>query len=141
MQWFKDMPKIQRAIPIADGKEDKKKGTVDSYYSVVHCFVCHEQSEEKVCNKCMSNLPNSIAILSARLNVAEKKYGTLQSICRSCTGHSTMLDADSACVSIDCPVFFTRKAQLDRVRMGSKWARTMTDLDNKELNSIQWFDF
>jgi DNA polymerase zeta len=135
------MPKIRRANQIFEDQVSKKGKTIDSYFRTIHCFVCHIHCEKEICSLCLANIPVSIGTLSSRIRLAEKRYGTLQDICRSCTGHSTSFDADSACISIDCPIYFKRRSQLDKVRLGSKWTRTINELGQNNSENIRWFDF
>lgn len=135
------MPKIERAKHILKDVDEGRKGiTVDSYFSTFHCFVCRSRNENEICNNCVKNVPLSIAILASRLRVSERKYATLQEICRSCTGHTTNLDADTGCISIDCPIYFKRKSQLEKVRLCSRWTKSMNELEHEEILKLNWFD-
>lgn len=136
------MPKRFRAIPQLEHSSEVKKGkTVDSYYVSIHCMVCQKQTTSQICDECseISSIPKSISVLSRRLGKHEAKYRTVQEICRACTGHSTMFDADSACISLDCPIFFTRSRQQEKVRLGSRWLKMATSLDTVNMEDVSWF--
>ncbi|KAJ3294860.1 DNA polymerase zeta [Borealophlyctis nickersoniae] len=136
--WFNEMPKVHRAIQFTDSQlQHQKKGgrTIDQYYATQHCLVCHEliMRGKDMCEICSRDPQSSAARLAERLNEAERRHTALQRVCRSCTSHATAEDANSACVSLDCPVLFARMRSINDVRLGSRLVRAMNALNEESV--------
>ncbi|KAJ3040197.1 DNA polymerase zeta [Rhizophlyctis rosea] len=141
-RWFEEMPKVHRAIQFTTSQRDpgfQPEGeravrigggrTIDQYYVSQHCLVCHELTHKEICNKCLSTPQSTSLRLVQRLNETQRKHNSLQRICRSCTGHSTALDAEVACESLDCPVLFARVKSRGEARLERRLWRGMEALD------------
>ncbi|KAJ3150701.1 DNA polymerase zeta [Geranomyces michiganensis] len=132
--------------------------TIDQYYVARHCVVCHTlvagsegrggggggdddgkggggtgadnaDGDTTLCALCRADPPTTAATLTMRASAAQRAHAQIQSVCRSCTGHATALDADSACVSLDCPVFFARLKANDAARLAARWERSCSLLE------------
>ena len=77
-----------------------------------------------LCDACKSDPQRSGMLLFSRLRRVEKEHMQLTEICMSCTGLRTQ---DTACSSLDCPVFFERVKvndtlrELEQVRAVLQW--------------------
>ena len=123
-KWYADMPKVSRAIQYSnDYYADSEKAhpfrpqqnTIDSYFKSKLCLVCESNlvvgDGKSVCDGCIdSESKRASASLKILYRVREDqdKYRKVLEICRSCTSHSTALDLDNKCVSIDCPIYYSR---------------------------------
>ncbi|KAK3190697.1 DNA polymerase zeta [Lecanicillium sp. MT-2017a] len=124
--WYDEMPKVQRIYQSTTGG---KRATLESYMKSSHCLVCggkflneagqsHQQQAESVahmslCPRCRRTKPASVLALQNKLAAEERKYQETLSICRSCTGDAPIDDV--RCDSKDCPVFWTRMRQRNKV--------------------------
>ncbi|TPX57882.1 DNA-directed DNA polymerase [Spizellomyces sp. 'palustris'] len=127
--WFHEMPKVQRAIQFTASQmrhelpQQLKNGpgqTIDQYYVAKHCLVCHELTHNEICGSCARDPQTSASKLARRISESEERYTQLQRVCRSCSGHSTALDLDSACISLDCPVYYARVKAKNGVKLNAK---------------------
>ncbi|XP_069126103.1 uncharacterized protein [Argopecten irradians] len=109
--WYNDMPKVTRIVPPTVMAADSKKGTISSFFSVVSCPVCEEQTHQDICNKCAQN-PQRVAVtLNKRIREWDQVYANLTKICNNCM---SVQDDAQPCVSLDCPILFRRNtAKLD----------------------------
>lgn len=80
----------------------------------------------------MLDVPAVIGQLNGRVHEAETKYKVIQEICRSCTGHSDFFEAETACNSLDCPVYYTRLKSLQKVRLSETLNKVTQELQNQE---------
>ena len=87
-----------------------------------------------ICNKCRESPQSTTVRLVQRLNEAQRKHAALQRICRSCTGHSTAQDAESACVSLDCPVYFARVKSKNDVRFEGKLLKGVESMNEDAMD-------
>jgi DNA polymerase zeta len=122
-QWFKALPKTAKAR-IYQGEKGK---TIDSFYSSSSCICCSERSVDQFCTTCFQNKNKTRLALYRKCVVWEERFAIVQMICQSCTGHY-MIDANSSCQSLACPVFFTRRKALNHVRQISKITRALESL-------------
>ncbi|KAI8904535.1 hypothetical protein DFJ77DRAFT_480554 [Powellomyces hirtus] len=130
--WFNEMPKVQRAIqftpsqlqPDVRTRSTRNARTIDQFYVAKHCLICHDLTYEELCETCTRDPQASTSTLALRINEAERRHSELQRICRSCSAHNTALDADSACVSLDCPVFYARLKANQTVRLSARWKQS-----------------
>src|SRR4051794_2090847 len=83
----------------------------------------------EICDKCIVTPQSTTLRLAQRLNETQRKHNGLQRICRSCTGHSTAVDADVVCESLDCPVYFARVKSRGEARLERKLWRGMEALE------------
>ncbi|KAI8909780.1 hypothetical protein EDD86DRAFT_190413 [Gorgonomyces haynaldii] len=136
VQWYNDMPKIKRAMTILD---DQKRGkTIDSFYRAMHCIICHKPTEQALCKSCLEQPNVSLQHLGAKVRKAEQEFVELQERCRRCTGHETLLDLESQCISLDCNIYFRRNQALEMARQSQKWFTELESLDREERDKIQW---
>ena len=72
------------------------------------------------CESCFSHPHLSALVLQNRINSIERKHSLLQDVCRSCCGVSPA-SADPAiqCVSVDCPVLYSRLRSEQEVQFTS----------------------
>ncbi|KNC96642.1 DNA polymerase (pol2) [Spizellomyces punctatus DAOM BR117] len=135
--WFNEMPKVQRAIQFTASQmrpelqQQLRNGpgqTIDQYYVAKHCLVCHELTHNEICGSCARDPQTSASKLARRISESEKRYIQLQRVCRSCSGHSTALDLDSACISLDCPVYYARVKAKHGVKLNAKILNGMEKL-------------
>ncbi|CEJ91394.1 Putative DNA polymerase [[Torrubiella] hemipterigena] len=120
-QWYDEMPKIQRVHQVLAA--GSKRSTLESYMKSTHCPVCsvkfrneaaHSDHEDTpLCPDCRANVPASLLALETKVRIEEKKYQELLSICTNCTGHAPL--DEIRCDSKDCPVFWSRMRQKNRV--------------------------
>ncbi|KAJ3178368.1 DNA polymerase zeta [Geranomyces variabilis] len=126
--------------------------TIDQYYVARHCVVCHALvakpgrgggagdrgggggggnggGDTTLCASCRADTPTTAATLAMRSSAAQRAHAQIQNVCRSCTGHATALDADSACISLDCPVFFARLKANDAARLAERWEKSCAQLE------------
>ena len=118
LKWYNEMPKVSRAIHYTDDylaeKGQKQRITIDSYYKSKLCLICETNlvgNSKDVCQSCQegeSNKASSHLKILYNLRDSQDKFRKVQEICRSCTSHASALDAKSMCVSIDCPVYYSR---------------------------------
>ena len=119
--WYDEMPKVQRIHQHAG--HGGRKTTLESYMRSTHCLVCSRRftSENNgggggtpLCPTCRSRPDASLLTLQSRLTTEERQYEEVLSVCRSCSGLSPAEEVQ--CDSKDCPVFWTRMRQLNKVR-------------------------
>jgi hypothetical protein len=92
----------------------------------------------ELCKDCLANGANTLFTMKMRLNDAQKRFGSIQEVCQSCSGVLSSLSAsvasgpessfgssagyaDHPCDSIDCPVFFQRQKLKRDVRVLSAY--------------------
>ncbi len=133
-QWYDEMPKFQRirrveAGLVAGNKELViSKKTLESYMKSSSCLVCHAKLEEEasICNSCVTKAPNSLLVLTSRVNKAHKEACNLEKVCRSCAGLAW--GEEVKCDSKDCPVFYTRVRHMARLRNTRDVTRPTIDM-------------
>ncbi|KAF5878796.1 putative dna polymerase delta catalytic subunit protein [Botrytis fragariae] len=121
--WYDETPKVQRVrrleVNLDQGQLRElaiNKKTLESYMKSSSCLVCKDKLETEgfLCPECQSNSPESMLSLQTRLNIEEKKFLDIQSICQGCSGLSPLEEVK--CDSKDCPVFYTRTRQRARLK-------------------------
>ncbi|KAF7892479.1 uncharacterized protein EAF02_000017 [Botrytis sinoallii] len=121
--WYDETPKVQRVrrleVNLDQGQLREltiNKKTLESYMKSSSCLVCKDKLETEgfLCPECQSNAPDSMLSLQTRLNIEEKKFLDIQSICQGCSGLSPLEEVK--CDSKDCPVFYTRTRQRARLK-------------------------
>ncbi|THV49520.1 hypothetical protein BGAL_0191g00170 [Botrytis galanthina] len=121
--WYDETPKVQRVrrleVNLDQGQLRElttNKKTLESYMKSSSCLVCKDKLETEgfLCPECQSNAPDSMLSLQTRLNIEEKKFLDIQSICQGCSGLSPLEEVK--CDSKDCPVFYTRTRQRARLQ-------------------------
>lgn len=120
-QWYDEMPKVQRII--RQHGAGSKRSTLESYMKSTSCPVCGVKFTESgagdrvgvamLCRQCRGSAAASLLKLESRLRDHERRYQELQDVCRSCTGHAPLEDV--RCDSKDCPVFWSRMKQKNKV--------------------------
>ncbi|KAK6615056.1 DNA polymerase zeta catalytic subunit [Botrytis cinerea] len=110
--WYDETPKVQRVrrleVNLDQGQLGElaiNKKTLESYMKSSSCLVCKDKLETEgfLCPECQSNAPESMLSLQTRLNIEEKKFLDIQSVCQGCSGLSPLEEVK--CDSMDCPVF------------------------------------
>jgi len=139
--WYDEMPKFQqvRSLPagtelVAAGaatRESGRKKTLEHFLSSSSCLACNvkmkssnaEGSSEMglplpICGKCREDAVTTMVILQNRLNAEQRKYADVVKVCQSCAGFAPLEGEGvvDACVSRDCPVFYTRVKQGAKVK-------------------------
>ncbi|KAM0130178.1 hypothetical protein ACHAO1_008056 [Botrytis cinerea] len=121
--WYDETPKVQRVrrleVNLDQGQLGElaiNKKTLESYMKSSSCLVCKDKLETEgfLCPECQSNAPESMLSLQTRLNIEEKKFLDIQSVCQGCSGLSPLEEVK--CDSMDCPVFYTRTRQRARLK-------------------------
>ncbi|KAF7960540.1 hypothetical protein EAE96_000220 [Botrytis aclada] len=121
--WYDETPKVQRVrrleVNLDQGQLRElaiNKKTLESYMKSSSCLVCRDKLETDgfLCPECQSDAPESMLSLQTRLNIEEKKFLDIQSICQGCSGLSPLEEVK--CDSKDCPVFYTRTRQRARLK-------------------------
>lgn len=121
--WYDETPKVQRVrrleVNLDQGQLRElttNKKTLESYMKSSSCLVCKDKLETEgfLCPECQSNAPDSMLSLQTRLNIEEKRFLDIQSICQGCSGLSPLEEVK--CDSKDCPVFYTRTRQRARLK-------------------------
>jgi DNA polymerase zeta len=140
-KWYNELPKSSRAIQFS-ASQDKSpisKKTIDYYYKSSRCIVCDTASGDGkscfnlvVCEICSADIPKSLATLSFRMGHFQKRFKTIQELCRSCSSHSSLIDSEVPCISLDCPIYFAKSQVKSNFRQTSKLTETM-DLLNSQL--------
>ncbi|KAH8553586.1 DNA polymerase zeta catalytic subunit [Umbelopsis sp. PMI_123] len=132
--WYKQMPRRKQALAYSFSQLEEYNGnsrTLEQYYSSRHCVVCRRISENgkmvvtKLCTNCLTNGAQTMFTMKMRLNDVQKRFGSIQDVCQSCSGVLTFGSstgyADHPCDSIDCPVFFQRQKLKRDVRVLSAY--------------------
>jgi DNA polymerase zeta len=116
-QWYDEMPKVQRIYHAATSLSTKKR-TLEAYMKSTHCVICNgkfkQQGSNVLCRRCRANTPKSLASLQKRNAEEERKYREVEALCQSCSGLSPLDEV--LCDSKDCPVFWTRVKQSNKMR-------------------------
>lgn len=120
-EWYESMPRVSRASqPIVGG--------VRQYTRRLNCPVCLQRTPDgRLCDNCSHDAPRSVYLLSARLQTQELRAARSHAICGTCSGRP----GQSACISLDCPVFFVRESAKAECR------ELQTSLD-EGLRQIDW---
>ncbi|KAH7175938.1 hypothetical protein EDB81DRAFT_29310 [Dactylonectria macrodidyma] len=138
-QWYDEMPKVRRVRPAA--MLGAKKTTLEFYMKSSHCLICRAKFSHKVsplCLRCRTNIPASLLTLQTRLTTKERRLEEVLSVCRSCSGLGPMEEV--TCDSKDCPVFWTRTRQANKVRGEQNANRPVIQalVDEAERLSLEW---
>ncbi|KAK9434378.1 hypothetical protein V1505DRAFT_359959 [Lipomyces doorenjongii] len=119
--WYDEMPKVVR-IPhqLQDSDSVSKKSLIHSYMKSSLCIVCqvNDASNSLICAYCKADVAKSYYILQSRGIDLQRNLCNLLDICRSCARISRAEDV--ACVSQDCPVYFSRVRAMSKVRYSRK---------------------
>ena len=144
-QWYDEMPKFQRVrrregMAFTGGKNlIVSKKTLESYMKSSACIVCREKLEEgmAICTRCVQHADSSLMTLYSRLNQAEKKAVSLETVCRSCA--SLAWGEEIKCDSKDCPVFYTRTRHMSGLRSSkSMMEPVMGMLEELKVGDLEW---
>ena len=144
-QWYDEMPKFQRvrrreAMASTGGKNlIVSKKTLESYMKSSACIVCREKLEEgmAICTRCVQHADSSLMTLYSRLNQAEKKAVSLETVCRSCA--SLAWGEEIKCDSKDCPVFYTRTRHMSGLRSSKSMVEpVMGMLEELQVGDLEW---
>lgn len=146
--WYDEMPKVQRIYQSTTGG---KRATLESYMRSSHCLVCggkflneaghthHQQAQSSVfsslCPNCRSSKHASLLALQTKLTAEERRYQDTLTVCRSCTGDAPIDDV--RCDSKDCPVFWTRMRQRNKV-VGERSATEPVIRGLVESGALDW---
>lgn len=138
-QWFDEMPKVQRVHHATN--LSKRKTTLESYMKSTHCLVCNTKFtrvDNPLCPACRANVPASLLALQTRLTTEERKFEEVLSLCRSCSGAAPLEDV--RCDSKDCPVFWTRMRQGNKMRGERNAIRPVIKglVEGVERLSLEW---
>jgi DNA polymerase zeta len=119
--WYDEMPKIVR-IPhqLQDSDSVSKRSLIHSYMKSSLCIVCqvNDASNSLICAYCKADVAKSYYILQSRGINLQRNLCNLLDVCRSCARISRAEDV--ACVSQDCPVYFSRVRAMSKVRYSGR---------------------
>ncbi|KAK9238290.1 hypothetical protein V1525DRAFT_358797 [Lipomyces kononenkoae] len=119
--WYDEMPKVVR-IPhqLQDSDSSSKRNLIHSYMKSSLCIVCqvNDASNDLICGYCKTDVAKSYYIVQSRGTDLQRKLCNLLDVCRSCARISRAEDV--ACVSQDCPVYFSRVRAISKVRYNRK---------------------
>ncbi|KAJ3371311.1 DNA polymerase zeta, partial [Kappamyces sp. JEL0680] len=138
--WYHQMPKISRAILYQeDASNAVSRRTIDHYYKSSLCLVCDERIAvpgpiRGICSTCIQQPLTSLGSLTYTLKHRQERYKTVQDVCRSCSGLSTLLDRDIPCVSLDCGVYFSRMKASKTLATSQMISQAIADLGD----SLAW---
>ncbi|KAK9324185.1 hypothetical protein V1517DRAFT_318484 [Lipomyces orientalis] len=139
--WYDEMPKIVR-IPhlLQDSDAVSKKSLIHSYMKSSLCVVCqvNDASAGLICAHCKTDVAKSYYILQSRGIGLQRRLSGLLDICRSCARISRVEDV--ACVSQDCPVYFSRVRAVSKVRYNRKISEVFEEhvLSQDFCNDLAW---
>ncbi|KAK9244467.1 hypothetical protein V1506DRAFT_318573 [Lipomyces tetrasporus] len=139
--WYDEMPKIVR-IPhlLQDSDAVSKKSLIHSYMKSSLCIVCqvNDASAGLICAHCKIDVAKSYYILQSRGIGLQRRLSDLLDICRSCARISRVEDV--ACVSQDCPVYFSRVRAVSKVRYNRKISEVFEKqvLSQDDCNDLAW---
>lgn len=129
--WYDEMPRFQRLRSLPVTRQAGKKITLDHFFSSTSCLACNVKMKSSgsagfsrmepplpLCGKCREDAVTTMVILQNRLNAEQRKYADVVKVCQSCAGFAPLEGEGvvDACVSKDCPVFYTRVKQDARVK-------------------------
>ncbi|KAK9377526.1 uncharacterized protein V1513DRAFT_456365 [Lipomyces chichibuensis] len=130
--WYDEMPKIIR-IPhqLQDSDSVSKRSLIHSYMKSSLCIVCqvNDASNSLICAYCKADVAKSYYILQSRGINLQRNLCNLLDVCRSCARISRAEDV--ACVSQDCPVYFSRVRATSKVR----YSRKISEVFEKQVLS------
>ncbi|KAL2641863.1 hypothetical protein R1flu_009450 [Riccia fluitans] len=103
-KWDPDAGKFKRG-------RNLRHGTIDQYFLSRHCTICGEftRASQLLCSKCLKSPRAAAILLPGRTARLEKEFKHLEAICRHCGGGDASPEANIACISLDCSVFFERR--------------------------------
>ncbi|KAK3112387.1 DNA polymerase zeta, partial [Teratosphaeriaceae sp. CCFEE 6253] len=122
--WYDEMPKVQRIRMLSAARDSEQAGgkgkkTMESYMGSSLCLICRTklpplQGQQPaqpmplpLCGVCRyERTAQTMFALRGKVKAAEKKFGDVQDICRSCANLAA--DEEVRCDSRDCPVMYTR---------------------------------
>ena len=108
-QWFREMPKVFRAKKYIDTKTTlHNEKTIDQFYKPQHCILCHAVSQQEVCQKCRADPIQVVPTMNGIRN-RQAKYAHIERVCKQCTDSNLLMDIETKCISMDCPIFFERR--------------------------------
>ncbi|PFH54484.1 hypothetical protein AMATHDRAFT_134471 [Amanita thiersii Skay4041] len=121
-QWYNDMPKPSSVNPMMSPKKFRtiipgspSKMSISEHFHNVPCISCSAwANEDGLCDECQSAPQQTIANLGSQLQVEEERLKNLHLVCASCT--TTAPGEPVECDSIDCPWFFARKKNEERMK-------------------------
>ncbi|KAJ3313338.1 DNA polymerase zeta [Boothiomyces sp. JEL0838] len=134
-RWYNEMPKAHKAITYVPTDSTGKK-TIDHFYLSNHCLLCNTLAEDRICSGCMKNRPNAILQLENKVYLAEQRFKNIQSICRDCAGHNSLLDPEIACLSLDCPIYYDRVESIINVKNATAITTLLDTIDDNA--SLDW---
>ena len=89
------------------------KKTIDNYYKTLHCKVCKIFSQTEICPQCLMNKERSLLTINMKLRSKQSRLKELFLICQNC---SSVRDELVECSSMDCPVYFIKVKELQKVK-------------------------
>uniref|UniRef100_A0A1X7U2J4 DNA polymerase n=1 Tax=Amphimedon queenslandica TaxID=400682 RepID=A0A1X7U2J4_AMPQE len=112
-QWYHYLPRSQMLPSVVGGA---KKGTISQYFASAHCVICGTITSETppICPECSKNPQNVAVSLSSLGSKTENNFFELCKICQHCCG-SIKSGHYLECVSLDCPVFYSRLTSIKRL--------------------------
>ncbi|KAI9163520.1 DNA polymerase zeta catalytic subunit [Paramyrothecium foliicola] len=140
-QWYDEMPKVQRVYHAAHGLGTKKR-TLEAYMKSTHCILCNakfkQQGGHVLCTRCRKKVPASLTKLQTKTAAEERKFREVEALCRSCSGLGPLEEVH--CDSKDCPVFWTRVKQQNKMRgeRNKNEPAIRSLLDGVKMSALQW---
>lgn len=128
LSWYQNLPRVGVAPSslIQNEHGNARKATISQYFGSSLCLLCDEPIlANGLCAACSSNRQASSFSLSAMQRIREKDYTELISLCQSCTDN---IRIQQDCVSMDCPVLYSRVKAFQNLQHVSKWSDALSRL-------------
>ncbi|KAI8791780.1 DNA polymerase zeta catalytic subunit isoform X1 [Biomphalaria glabrata] len=112
--WYQNMPKIIRVVPMVMTANTAKQGTISQFYTTSNCPICDVPTKRPVCESCCLDSQGVVFKLTRKMYTWDRTYQWLTQICSTCQGTQ---DKEQKCISLDCPILYRRNtAQRDLSR-------------------------
>jgi len=154
-QWYDEMPKVQRmrnvTVPLASksntGAQPSLRKTLESYMKSSSCIVCRAKLPPPptylpgvqpdalkvlpLCAQCLRRPARALLTLRERLLKSETRVRDVDMVCRSCSGLAW--GEEIKCDSRDCPVFYTRTREKNRLGNLKEGVGRVVDVLEEEI--------
>ncbi|EPQ27522.1 uncharacterized protein PFL1_05060 [Pseudozyma flocculosa PF-1] len=88
--------------------------TLNVHYRTETCYVCTARTENQVCLDCQQDPLSSIHRTQSALHFNEVRLRAIEHICATCAGLAPSARGDVPCISLDCPILYSKvKSQRD----------------------------